>query len=247
VVKALEFGEMEIAGASRGSDQLAVIQRLQQCGATLVLLDGALGRSQHASPAIADGVVLATGAALGGGMSDVIRKTGDRLAILGIAQADEATRTRCESVFIQGGVGLWNHQGERLFQAEIATLNAAEVLLSFVDAELALIALSGAVGRRLWQALCALAARHPGLSVVVADGTRIFVEASALQAFEKLGARVLAWRGIRVAGITLNPFSPMGGSFNAEEFLENARLAFADHEVSDVMLENKMTEEQGEI
>jgi hypothetical protein len=83
--------------------------------------------------------------------------------------------------------------------------------------------------------------------VVVADGTRIFVEAGALQAFEKLGGWLLAWRGIRVAGITLNPFSPMGGSFNAEEFLENARLAFADHEVSDVMLENKMTEEQGEI
>jgi hypothetical protein len=237
VVKALEFGEMEIAGASRGSDQVKLIRRLQQCGATLVLLDGALGRSQHASPAIADGVILATGAAMGGGIQDVLRKTRDRLAILGIAQADESTRTRCESVFINGGVGLWNSRCETLFQGQIATLNAGETVLSFMDSDVATIALSGAVGRRLWQALCTMAARRPGLTVVVADGTRIFVEATELAAFQKLGATVAAWRGINVSGITLNPFSPMGGSFVAQEFLEVARAAFSGYDVSDVMLE----------
>ena len=81
---------MEVAGASRSHDQHRVIALLRQCGAELVLLDGALGRSHHASPAIADGVVLATGAAIGGGVQDVLRKTRDRLAILGVAQADAA-------------------------------------------------------------------------------------------------------------------------------------------------------------
>ncbi len=239
VVQALAYGEMEIAGASRGSDQIRVIRQLQQCGAAMVLLDGALGRSQHASPAIADGVVLATGAALGGAVSDVLRKTRDRLAILGIAQADEATRRRCESVFVHGGVGLWKHRGETLFQGQIASLNAGDLLLRFIDSEVALIALSGAVGRRLWLALSALATRQPGLKVVVADGTRVFVEAAELQAFARLGASVQAWRGIRVAGITLNPFSPMGGSFDAEEFLTAARVAFPDYEVSDVLLQER--------
>ncbi|MCX7173980.1 MAG: hypothetical protein NT159_08650, partial [Proteobacteria bacterium] len=84
VVKALDFGAMEIAGASRSSDQLTVIGLLKQCGASLVILDGALGRSQHASPAIAEGVILATGAAVGGGIQDVIRKTRNRLALLAI-------------------------------------------------------------------------------------------------------------------------------------------------------------------
>ena len=239
VVKVLEYGEMEIAGASRGSDQIKVIASLQQCGAERVLLDGALGRSQHASPAIADGVVLATGAALGGGMADVLRKTRDRLAILGIAQADEANRIQCEAVFTLGGVGLWNGRGEVLFQGQIATLNAGETLLRFIDSDVATVALSGAVGRRLWHALCALARRQPQLKVVEADGTRVFVEATELQAFRKLGASVLAWRGIHVSGITLNPFSPMGGSFDAEEFLAAARAAFPGYDVSDVLFEKK--------
>lgn len=237
IVKTLDQGEMEIAGASRGQDQRQVIKRLRQCGATQVLLDGALGRSQHASPAIADCVMLATGAALGGGIADVIRKTRERLAVLGIAALDEDTQARVAPLFAQGGVAIWDRSGHPVFQARIATLNAGAVLLRHSNVELGTIALSGAVGRSVWQALTALATRHPGLTVVVADGTRLFVEHSDLVAFEQIGARLLAWQAIQVAGITLNPYSPMGGSFAADEFLAAAREAFAGHVVSDVMLE----------
>ena len=237
VVRALEFGDMEIAGASRGSDQLAVIGRLRQCGATLVLLDGALGRSQHASPAIADAVVLATGAALGGGIADVLRKTRDRLAILGIPQADAATLQRCEAVFADGGVGIWDSDAKPLFLERIATLNADATLAQYIDSAPATVALSGAVGRRVWRSLDAMARRNPGLSVVVADGTRLFVENHELAAFQLLGATLCAWRAIHVIGVTLNPFSPMGGSFGAQELLTSARKELAGHEVSDVLLE----------
>ncbi len=239
VVKVLDRGEMEIAGASRSADQLKVIARLKQCGASLVILDGALGRSHHASPAIANGVILATGAALGGGMADVIRKTRDRLAILGVPQADEATRQLCEPVFTKGGVGLWDSQDQNLFLAEINTLNAAQALIPYAQADINTIAVSGAVGRSLWRALVALANRQPGLKVVVNDGTKLFVEASDLAAFSKLGARLLAYRGIHLTGITLNPFSPLGGSFEASEFLAEARAAFPGYGVSDVMLEDQ--------
>lgn len=237
VVKVLEYGEMEIAGASRSSDQLKVIARLKQCGASLVILDGALGRSHHASPAVANGVILATGAAIGGGIADVIRKTRDRLAILGIAQADAATRTLCEPVFSQGGVGLWNHRGEALFIAEIATLNAAATLLQYTDAEVRTVAVSGAVGRSLWRALGQLASHQGALTLVVNDGTKLFVDATELAMFRKHGGQVLAYRGIHMVGITLNPFSPLGGSFDAHEFLDAARTAFTNYGVSDVMLE----------
>ena len=244
VVKALEYGEMEIAGPSRNSDQLKVIARLQQCGASLVILDGALGRSHHASPAIANGVILATGAAMGGGIQDVIRKTRDRLAILGIAQAPDATRTLCESVFSQGGVGLWDQHGASLLLADMATLNAGETLLQHADFGVATIALSGAVGRSMWRALGLLAVRHAGLTVVVADGTKLFVDAADLLAFRKLGARLLAYRAINMIGITLNPFSPLGGSFDAHAFLSAARLAFADYGVCDVMFDEQTSKQE---
>ncbi len=237
IVKVLEAGDMEIAGASRGSDQRQVIARLQQCGAAQVLLDGALGRSQHASPAIADAVILATGAALGGGIADVLRKTRERLAILGIAAVDASTQALVAPLFAHGGVALWDRVGQPVFQAQIATLNAGAVLLQHKDADLGTIALSGAVGRSLWRSLMTLATLHTGLTVVVADGTRLFIENSDLLAFSQMGGRLLAWQAIQVAGITLNPYSPMGGSFAGDEFLTAARLAFAGYVVSDVLLE----------
>ncbi len=242
IVKTIERGEMEIAGASRGADQRKVIELLRLRGARLVLLDGALGRSQHASPAIAQGVILATGAALGGSMDDVLRKTRERLAILGIEQADESTRQRCREVFLHGGVALWNAHGEVLLSAQIATLNAATTLLAYLESELATIALSGAVGRNVWQALLRLARRHASLCVVVADGTKLFIDNADIRAFEKLGARLLAYDSIRIRGISLNPFSPFGGSFAAREFLAASRRALPGYEVSDVMFE-----ETGEI
>ncbi len=240
VVKVLAHGEMEVAGASRGSDQRQVIAQLKRFGAELVLLDGALGRSHHASPAIADGVILATGAAMGGGMGDVLRKTLDRLAILGVAQADEPTARLCAPVFAQGGVGLWNSAGDCVFQEKIATLNAGNVLLQHLDCGVAMVAVSGAVGRTLWQALGILAVRTPGFTLVVADGTRLFVQATDLAAFRKLGAQVLAQRAINMTGITLNPFSPLGGSFDAHAFLTAARQAFVGYDVSDVVLDEQL-------
>ncbi|HET6718564.1 MAG TPA: hypothetical protein VFH22_02885 [Rhodocyclaceae bacterium] len=236
IVRVLDQGEMEIAGASRSHDQHQVIALLKQCGAALVLLDGALGRSHHASPAIADGVVLATGAALGGGIQDVIRKTRDRLAILDIAEVPPGLAEQVRPVFTHGGVGVWDADGRCLFDGRIATLNAGATLLELPFAGIATIAVSGAVGRALWQAIDTLLSRHPGLTLVVADGTKLFVDATEVSIFTKKGGRLLAWRGIEIAGITLNPFSPFGGSFAAEEFLTAARRAFPGHVVTDVVL-----------
>jgi len=74
------------------------------------------------------------------------------------------------------------------------------------------------------------------LQIVVADGTKLFIEHQELIAFEKLGAKLLGMRAIRLNCITLNPFSPMGGSFQAEQFLQVAQQAFTGYQVCDVML-----------
>ncbi|MGC4062501.1 MAG: hypothetical protein QM749_17310 [Aquabacterium sp.] len=236
IVKALEAGDMEVAGPSRSQDQHKVMALLRQCGASMVLLDGALGRSHHASPAIADGVVLATGAALGGGMADVLRKTRDRLAILGVTQAPVDVAGIVAPAFAQGGVGVWDRHGRCLFNEPIATLNAAQVLLG-LQADVAIVAVSGAVGRMLWRAVTTLLARHPGLTLVVADGTKLFIDANDLAVFEREGGRLYALRGIRMVGITLNPFSPFGGGFDAQAFVHEARATLGGHLVTDVCLQ----------
>lgn len=239
IVRALDQGEMEIAGASRSVDQGRVIALLRQCGADLVILDGALGRSHHASPAIADGVILATGAAIGGGIGDVLRKTSDRLAILGIAEVDRELAGRARAVIDGGRVGMWTPAGECVFDRAIPTLNAAATLLANAHSRIRTVAVAGAVGRTLWSGLTELLARNPGLEVVVADGTKLFVDAADLHTFARAGGQVLAMRGITMLGVTLNPFSPFGGSFDASEFLSVVRERLAPYVVTDVLHEGR--------
>lgn len=241
IVKVIEAGEMEVAGASRSHDQHQVIALLRRCGADLVMLDGALGRSHHASPAVADAVVLATGAAMGGGMADVLRKTQDRLAILGIPPASSDLLARTQAIWTHGGVGGWDQHGAALFHAHIATLNAGDTLLAQPLSGLATMAVSGAVGKLLWRALMQLARRHPGLKLIVTDGTKLFIDAADLSAFERQGGQVMAQSAIRLLGITLNPCSPLGGNFSAPDFLAAARQTFPHHLVTDVLLTKEET------
>ena len=236
IARVSEPGDMEVAGPSRSVEQVRVMGLLRQCGADLVLLDGALGRSHHASPSVADGVVLATGAALGGGMGDVIRKTDERLTLLTLPGVAADWHTRLQPTMQSGGVSLWSDAGECLWHETIATLNADAELAQRLQAHAAdVVAVSGAVGRRLWQVLMRAAAARPQMRLVVQDGTRLFVDAHAIAAFRRLGAEVLAWRGIRMLGLTLNPFSPFGGSFDAADFLRAARQHWPQWAVTDVM------------
>jgi hypothetical protein len=177
-------------------------------------------------------------------MDDVIRKTRERLALLGIASADAALCQLCEPVLSAGAVGLWDSQAKPLLAAQIPTLNAANTLMQYAQADVKTIALSGAIGRSVWQALLALAHSQPGLTVVVNDGTRLFVQASDLGALSRLGAHLYAYRGIQMIGITVNPFSPTSAAFDAQVFLAATRHALPQFSVTDVMLEETMKQEK---
>lgn len=240
LVLVLEHGTMEVAGASRAADQQSIIGQLRQSACALIVLDGALGRSQHASPAVAEGMILATGAAVGGGIGNILRKTRERLAMLEIAQADAQTARRCRPVFAQGGVGVWDRAGQLVAHLDVATLNAAAALRAFADRAPATIALSGAVGKRLWPTLRQLLADNPGLTLVVGDGTKLFIEHADLRHFRQHGGRVLAERRIAIVGITVNPCAPHGGDVVAADLLDAARRAFPEHQVSDVMREHEL-------
>jgi hypothetical protein len=237
ILRVLEHGSMEVAGASRNADQLAVMGKLKACGCELVLLDGALGRSHHASPALADGVILATGAVIGGAAADVLRKTQERLALLTLPPAPPPLATRCREVFAEGGVAAWGADGTLLLREGQATLSAAALLHTLSATGVACVALSGAVGQQLWRALLDIAAHSPGLDVVVADGTKLFVGAADLRALAQLGARLNAWRAIHIVGVALNPTSPFDAGFAAAPFLQLARAALPGHAVTDVVLE----------
>ncbi len=58
-------------------------------GAEQALLDGAIDRRAASSPAVADGLVMATGAILGEDIEDVVRATSDAVDLVRLPAAAE--------------------------------------------------------------------------------------------------------------------------------------------------------------
>ena len=77
IVQAHTEGEIELAGPLWGNQLKEVISYLNNSGAELILIDGAIDRSAAASPMLTDSCILATGAVLHKEMNVVISKTQD--------------------------------------------------------------------------------------------------------------------------------------------------------------------------
>ena len=236
IVRAEEDGELEIAGATRSSEQLDNMAHLRKLGSQMIYLDGALGRSHHASPALADGVILSTGAALGGAMQDVLRKTQERLEVLTLKQIENPWRDRIREALQNQPVAIWDIADKPIAIRAKATLTAAKELLC-IEEPIQTIGLRGAVGQLLWDGILALATKRM-IRVVIADGTRLFIERRDIARLEEWGGTLEVLDPIRILGVSVNPTTPLGAGYDPQEFLDLAREMLKFTPIVDVILEN---------
>lgn len=241
IVRAKEEGEMEVAGASRSSELKANMQLLRSLGASMIFLDGALGRSHHASPALADGVILATGAALGGGSGDVLRKTKERLDVLLIPSMEEPWNQTIREALQASPVAVWDRNGNRVPIQAKATLTAGKKLME-ITTSVQTIALAGAVGRLVWEGILHIAKKSPHLLVVIADGTRLFIEQKDIEKLESLGGKIKVLDLIQVLGVSLNPTTPFGKGYDPQEFEDEAKTYLKFSPIVDVVLDKNTKE-----
>ena len=106
-------GLLELAGPTMIGQHREVAAALFELGAELVLVDGALDRASSAAPTLADGTFLATGAALGPVIEDVLARTRDRIERFSLPQvADPSLREICRKT-CRAGRGRSDRSGSR--------------------------------------------------------------------------------------------------------------------------------------
>ncbi len=92
IARLSEQGAVEVAGPSAAEDVRAVSEAMLGFGAEQVLIDGAIDRRAASSPAISDGLVMATGAVLGEKIEQVVAATTDAVQLVRLPlAADTAT------------------------------------------------------------------------------------------------------------------------------------------------------------
>ena len=72
------------------------------------------------------------------------------------------------------------------------------------------------------------------VTFVLKDPTRFFIDSSSWAVHLKKGIQVRMMKNIKIAAITVNPYAPLGYSFDAKEFQEAMQAAMPEIPVVNV-------------
>jgi hypothetical protein len=208
IARLQETGTVEVAGPVAAKDVRAVADAMLDRGADRVLIDGAIDRRAGASPAVADGVVLSTGAVVGNGPGEVVQRTREavdllRLPVLADRSVRRLARSCPTSAIVTDDLQVESLRPRALLGADSHRV-AAKVA---ANPRLRWISVVGALCEPFLRSLieAGAGARDGGLSLVVSGATRVFLSHRGCEWYRRQGLAIEALAAIVVRAITVNP------------------------------------------
>ncbi|MBN2259674.1 MAG: hypothetical protein JW702_03980 [Clostridiales bacterium] len=196
----------------RSNEGLEEVSRMmRKWGADLVFVDGALDRVSSASPALADAVFLATGAALSRDINQVVIQTLHRIHLLKLKKVDE-----CIEIFKclkdENQIGIIDEVGH-VYKMDLKTgINSGDELKKHLDKHSKFVFFPGAVTYNMLKDIVMFT--HGKVAVIVSDGSKIFIEREPYIDLVSKGLEIAVLDEINLIGVSINPVSPKGYYFD---------------------------------
>ncbi len=213
-----EPGAIEVAGPSAAAEVRAVSDAMLEDGAEQVLIDGAVDRRAASSPAVADGLIVATGAVLAADIADVVSQTVDAVDLVRLAKVEPGALAAASGGVPAASV-LVAERPELLALPPRFVLSAdAEQIGRLLDAnpQAHWLLIEGALPDSFLGALLgALRGRGRELVVVVQDSTRVFLSGRGPGWYRRQGLRIEVREQTELKAITVNPVAPRSHSFDS--------------------------------
>jgi hypothetical protein len=206
ITRLQEGGTIEVAGPSAAAEVRHVSDAMLDRGAEQVLIDGAVDRRAASSPAVADGLVVATGAVLSGELEQVVARTKEAIELVRLPRAENGAADEDERVALERGLVL---NGE---PAAIARLLRERPRASTFLVE-------GALGERFLEGLLQARAARKGreVRIVVNDPTKVFLSSRGPSWYRRQGLALEVLRTIELRAITVNPVAPQSHRFDSRK------------------------------
>jgi hypothetical protein len=233
LARVTEPGIVEVAGPSAAADIRAVSDAMSAQGAEQVLIDGAIDRRAASSPAVSDGLLMATGAVLGEDIADVVATTADAVDLVRLPRAPERA--------LNGGPrAQGNGDAEQLALELRLVLNAepAEIAALLKEHQRAhTLLVDGALSERFLEGLLSARRERAGreLTIVASDPTRVFLSRHGPGWYRRQGLAIEVRETIELKVITVNPLAPESHRFDSLELRELIQAAVPDVPVVDVL------------
>jgi hypothetical protein len=239
IARLSEQGAVEVAGPSAGEDLRVVSDAMSALGAEQVLIDGSIDRRAASSPAVSDGLVMATGAVLSEEIEAVVAATKDAvdlvmLPVAGLPVAGEALADApVEDAPVDGGEKHLTLPRQLVLAAEPSEIVA--LLREHPQADT--FRVDGALSERFLEGL--LAARteraQRTLQIVVSDPTKVFLSHRGPSWYRRQGLAIEVLRTIDLKAITVNPVAPQSHRFDSQELRGLIEAAVPEVPVLDVL------------
>lgn len=221
--RALTAGKVILSGPSDTDSLRRLIAGMGRFGVKTVLVDGALSRLSHGSPAVTEGMVLVTGAAVSHNIERLVRETKYVFDRTGLPVVETSLGERLAG--LEGGVWVIDGAGE----VHDAGMRSALTIGAGVDAAVSeraggkggtgpggdifrlgtTVFVPGVVSERLLEQL-RVQKNVADIQLIVRDFTRIFATPETYCSFLARGGRVSVLQRSEVLAVCVNPTSPEG-------------------------------------
>jgi hypothetical protein len=184
-------------------------------GAEITLAEGALSRLSLASPTVAGGVILATGAAVSGSIRRVVEATRHVYDLMQLEEVDGETRRKLSG--IEQGLHAIDDAGE-VHDLRVPSAFLIEGHKEAILSRGATLFVAGAVSDALLQFL-RVQREAAGITLIARDFTRVFARPESCRAFAEAGGRLRVLARCGLVAACANPVSPGGYRLDPDELL----------------------------
>ena len=227
--KALQEGKVILTGPSSTGKIREMIGQMRELGVDLTIVDGALSRKSPASPAITDGLILTTGAAIAPDLNSIVMKT---QFVYRLMQLPEYETTRRKALLVADS-GIFAVEKDTMHRLPIASPLLFTKCKDKLFAHGNTLFVSGIVTDNMVDYL-RMQPNVKDIKLVVKDFTKIFVTPFVLQGFLQKGGRLLVLKRPNLLSVCINPVSPSGFKVESQK-LADALQAVMKVPVYDVM------------
>jgi hypothetical protein len=222
VARLLERGAVEVAGPVAAQDVAEVVETMRGLGAERVLVDGSIDRRAGASPRLADGVVMSTGAVLSADLDQLVRRTKAAAELMTLpVVADAELRERAAAL---DASALVFEDDEPIPLPSAIVHDRVEDVLPLLRgrADVRALVVRGALTEPLLDQLARVRRRTP-LTAIADDATRVFLRGGTVARYRARGVELAILTAIPLLAVTTNPVAPLRHRFDPEEL--RARIA----------------------
>lgn len=221
IFKALSDGYVELSGPSINSQIKYICKCLNDYGADIAIVDGALSRKTLCSPYVTDATIFCSGAILNTDMKKVTEQIVFESNILNLDKIDDDNFFTIYNDIKNYKICIVNKDYTYKNLNISTTLDSYKNIYNLIDDKSKYIFINGAITNNFIENFIKCGKKYKDVILLVKDSTKIFLDKDVYDKFLKLKGCIKSVNKINLIGISINPTSINNYSFDECSFIDS--------------------------